>query len=285
VIYGLVAALGFGLADFEGAIAGRRIGSLWTVILGQTLSAIVMTVVFVATDASLSVLEPFMVFVVLNGICAATAYQTHYRALELGPVAVVSPIGSAYAVIGVMLAVIFLGERPGIAALIGSLVTVAGVALVSTDLRELRAGLHGVARGVPRGVPWALVSTVSFGLAGFLLGYLSQRSGWVAGLWASRTAQVICYIPLAFIARKQLPQIRDRRGLLFALIAALADIVGVIGLSVGSERGYVSVTLAASAVFPLVAVVLSMLILHERLVPNQYVGIALVVVGLLLLGA
>ena len=39
VIYGLVAALGFGLADFEGAIAGRRIGSLWTVILGQTLSA------------------------------------------------------------------------------------------------------------------------------------------------------------------------------------------------------------------------------------------------------
>ena len=46
----------------------------------------------------------------------------------------------------------------------------------------------------------------------------------------------------------------------------------MIGLSVGSERGFVSITLAASAVFPLVAVVLSMLILHERLVPNQYVG-------------
>ena len=36
--------------------------------------------------------------------------------------------------------------------------------------------------------------------------------------------------------------------------------------------------------FPLVAVVLSLLILHERLVPNQYAGIALVVVGLLMLG-
>ena len=95
MIYGLIAALGFGLADFEGAIAGRRIGSLWTVILGQTLSAIVMTVVFFATDAHLSVLGPFLGFVALNGICAAAAYQTHYRALELGPVAVVSPIGSA----------------------------------------------------------------------------------------------------------------------------------------------------------------------------------------------
>jgi uncharacterized membrane protein len=280
VIYGLVAALGFGLADFEGAIAGRRIGSLWTVILGQTLSAIVMTAVFVSTDASVSVLVPFLGFVALNGICAAAAYQTHYRALELGPVAVVSPIGSAYAVIGVLLAVVFLGERPGALALVGTVVTVAGVALVSTDLREFRAGIRGVARGVP----WALVSTVSFGVAGFLLGYLSQKVGWVAALWASRTAQVVCYVPLAIVVRSKLPGIRDRRGLTFALVAALADIVGVIGLSVGSERGFVSITLAASAVFPLVAVILSLLILHERLVMNQFAGIALVIGGLLMLG-
>ena len=249
MIYGLVAALGFGLADFEGAIAGRRIGSLWTVILGQTLSAIVMTIVLVSTDTSASVLAPFLGFVALNGLCAAAAYQTHYRALELGPVAVVSPIGSAYAVIGVLLAVVFLGERPGTLALVGALVTVVGVALVSTDLRELKAGLHGVAR--------ALVSTVTFGVAGFLLGYLSQRAGWIAGLWASRMAQVVCYIPLAIVARSSLPRIRDRRGLTFAFVAAIADIVGV---------------------------VLSFVILHERLVMNQYAGIALVVVGLLMLG-
>ncbi len=95
---------------------------------------------------------------------------------------------------------------------------------------------------------------------------------------------MVCYIPLAIVVRAHLPRIRDRRGLTFALIAAIADIVGVIGLSVGSERGFVSITLAASAVFPLVAVVLSFLILHERLVANQYAGIALVIGGLLMLG-
>lgn len=280
MIYGLVAALGFGLADFEGALAGRRIGSLWAVIVGQALSAVVMTVVLVATDTSLNVLAPFVGFVVVNGICAAIAYQTHYRALELGPVAVVSPISAAYAVVGVLLAVIFLDERPGGIAFLGMAVTVVGVALVSTDLRELRAGI----RGVSRGVRWAMASAVAFGVAGFLLGYLAQRAGWVAGLWASRMAQVICYIPLAVVARRQLPRLRDRRGLAIAIFAAMADIVGVIGLSVGSDRGFVSVTIAASAVFPLVAVVLAFLILHERLAPNQLAGIGSVVAGLLLLG-
>ena len=72
---------------------------------------------------------------------------------------------------------------------------------------------------------------------------------------------------------------------MFALIAALADILGVIALlrrvpSAGTSRS----RYAASAVFPLVAVVLSRAALHERPVPNQYAGIALVVVGLLMLG-
>jgi drug/metabolite transporter (DMT)-like permease len=152
--------------------------------------------------------------------------------------------------------------------------------LVSTDLRRFRVGV----RGIHAGVPWAIASAIAFGVAGFLLGYLSQRAGWVVGLWASRVAQVAFYVPLAIAARAQASRLRDRRGLALALVAASADVVGVIGLSVGAERGFVSVTLAASAVFPLVAVVLSLLLLHERLVPNQFVGIGLVMLGLLMLG-
>jgi len=280
VIYGLIAALGFGLADFEGALAGRRIGSTLAVIVGQALSALVVTAILLGSGDAISPLVPVVGLVALSGICAAAAYLSHYRALQLGPVAVVSPIGATYAVVGVLLAVVFLDERPGSMAMIGTLVTVAGVMLVSTDLQRFRAGM----RSVGAGVPWAVLAAVAFGVAGFLLGYLAQFAGWVVGVWASRVAQVICYIPLAILARDQVARLRDRRGLAMALIAAVADVVGVIGLSVGAERGYVSITLAASAVFPLVAVVLSLLLLHERLVPNQVVGIGLVVGGLLMLG-
>ena len=73
-------------------------------------------------------------------------------------------------------------------------------------------------------------------------------------------------------------------GLWIALLAGAGDILGVVMFSVGSERGLNSIVLAASAVFPLIAVTLSVIVFKERLVANQLVGVVLVVGGLLLLG-
>jgi drug/metabolite transporter (DMT)-like permease len=280
VIFGLGAALGWGLADFFGAMAGRRIGSLATVIAGQVLSALAMTLIVLATGTSLATLSGDLGLLALNGVVAAFAYATHYRALELGPVAVVSPIGAGYAVVGVGLAIVVLDERPSALSLAGAAIAVVGVALVSTDLKKLREGIH---HRVP-GLWWSVVAAIGFGVAGFLLGWISQRAGWIPGLWGSRVAQVVCYLPLIVLFRDQLRRIRPGTGLWIALLAGAADLLGVVMFSAGAERGYISIVLAASAVFPLIAVVLSVLVFGERLVANQVLGVGLVVGGLLLLG-
>jgi len=280
VIYGLAAAVGWGFADFLGAVAGRRIGALGTVISGQVLSALAMTVILLASGESLAPLASSVGLLVINGSVSAVAYATHYKALELGPVAVVSPIGAGYAVVGVALAIVILGERPSGLALAGAATAVVGVALVSTDLRKLR---EGIKHHVP-GLWWSVASAIGFGVAGFLLGWISQRAGWIPGLWGSRVAQVVCYVPLVFVFRRQLSRIRPGAGLWIALLAGATDLLGVVAYSIGAERGFVSIVLAASAVFPLIAVVLSIAVFEERLVANQVVGIGMVVGGLLLLG-
>ena len=280
MIFGLAAALGWGLADFFGALSGRRIGAIAAVMTGQVLSAVVMTVVLVATGTSVEPLGADVWLLVVNGAAAAFAYTTHYKALELGPVAVVSPIGAGYALVGVALAMAVLGERPTGLALTGAGVAVAGVVLVSTDLKKLREGIR---HDLP-GLPWAVAAAVGFGVAGFLLGWISDRAGWIAGLWGSRLAQVVFYVPLVVVFRKELSRVRPSFGLWIALLAGCADILGVVTFSAGSERGLNSIVLASSAVFPLIAVTLSVIVFKERLVTNQVVGVVLVVGGLLLLG-
>lgn len=284
MIYGLLAAVGWGLADYSGAIAGRRIGSVPAVVLGQVLSAAFMTALVVATSGDVGTVAPWLELVAANGIVTATAYATHYRALQLGPVAVVSPIGGTYALPAIVLAVVVLGERPSGLALVGAVVTVTGVVLTSTNLRALRAGLRGHAPGLW----WAIVSALGFGVAAFLLGVAARELGWVVGLWASRSAQVLAYVPLVLVRRREFVALRGRpevgAGIAVALAAGAADVLGVTTYSIGSELGFISIVVAASAVFPAIAVGLSIVFLRERLVPNQWLGVALVLSGLVLLG-
>lgn len=283
MIYGLIAAVGWGFADFFGALSGRRIGSLPAVLVGQLLSAVVVSVVLVVAGDGLGALDDVVVLVFVNGVAAMAAYATHYHALQLGPVAVVSPIGAGYAVVGVLLAIVILGERPSPLALGGMAVTVVGTMLVSTDLPALRARIHERAPGLW----WSVGSAVGFGVAGFILGWIVQEThDWVAALWASRFSMLVAFVPLAIARRRELDRLRGAVGLgvVFGLLAGAADILGVATYSIGAERGDVSIVLASSAVFPLIAVVASFVWLHERLVMNQYAGVGLVVVGLALLG-
>jgi uncharacterized membrane protein len=73
-------------------------------------------------------------------------------------------------------------------------------------------------------------------------------------------------------------------GVAIALAAGAADILGVTTYSAGSEAGFISIVVAASAIFPAIAVGLSIGFLRERLVANQWLGVALVLLGLMMLG-
>ena len=199
------------------------------------LCALFITMLLIVTGTSLSPLTALLGPIALNGVFTATAYTTHYRALELGPVAVVSPIGDLVAVIGVALAMILLDERPTPMQLLGAGVTVVGVALVSTDLRALRAG-HPVARAGT-----VVGDRLRAGLRRRRLpaGYVAQRAGWVAGLWGSRMAQMACLVPVAAVGRREVSRVATAGALAvgLALSAGAADILGVTSFSAGAEHG------------------------------------------------
>jgi drug/metabolite transporter (DMT)-like permease len=280
VIYGLGAAFGWGFADFGGAVSGRRIGSQAVGVIAQGLSAGVVSLIFFIGGHHPGDLAPIVWWMVLNGVVSAGAYAAHYRALQLGPLAVVSPASAGYAVVGVGLSMVVLGERPSALALCGAAVTVLGVMLASTDLKKLRAGTHGV----PPGLPWALAAAVLFGVGGFILGWASKQVGWVPALWASRTFQLVGFAGFAALRPRGLKGIGWNPGSATAAAAGVADLFGVSLFSFGAHLGLVSIVLVTSAVFPLIAVALSIAYLHERPVLNQFVGAVLVVVGLMILG-
>jgi len=283
VIYGLLAAIGWGTTDFLAAVSGRRLGSLPALAVSQLVGIVLATALFLVNGNGVASLHGLVWFLIANGLIAMVAYSLHYRALELGPVAVVSPVGAGYAVVGFALAVLLLpNETPGAVAILGGIVTICGVFLVSANLPALRAGLHER----PPGLWWAVGSAVGFGVAGFILGVIAKDSNdWIATLFTTRVVLVLAYIPLLVARRRTFHKVAGATAIAYVAAAAAGafDLMGVASYSAGATRGFLSVVLAASAVFPAIAVALSVVFLKERLVVNQYVGIAVVIGGLLLL--
>ena len=97
MIYGLGAALGWGIADFTAALVSRRIGSAATVVVSQFAGFLMLTALLIAAKPPMPDTTHVALGLLLIGVLGALTYRLFYRALQLGPVALVSPIVAGYA--------------------------------------------------------------------------------------------------------------------------------------------------------------------------------------------
>ena len=294
MIYGLVAAFGWGLSDLWAAIAGRRMGSGRTVVVAQAAAAALVSLIVVFARPDLSRLGTVVPWLVPNAFVGAAAFATLYRGLQLGPIAVVSPVLASYAVVPVLLSVILLSESLGALGVAGVVVTISGAVLTSTDLRADVRALKTGNRRTFEGLPWAIASTLLFGVATYITGWASKEAGFLPSLWFGRLSMTTVFLVAALVVRLRSRAVRSgppetpeavRPAIGLAILVGVLELLGTIAYARGAEVGLVSIVTAASATYPLIPVFGGVALLHERPAPNQYLGVALVVAGLVVLGA
>jgi drug/metabolite transporter (DMT)-like permease len=255
------------------------------VVIAQISGALLISALVVIVRPDLGGLRDVTWALAPNALLVAAAYALLYRGLQLGPIAVVSPVLATYAVIPVLLAVWLLGESLGRLQAVGVVVTIVGAVVTSTDLRAIREGR--LRR--PEGLPWAIASMLLFGVATYVTGWAAQRAGWLASLWFGRLCAVAVFVVAAGFLR-----VRRRRGewgervppgAWLAAVVGLVDVLGTTFYVVGAEVGLISIVTAVSATYPLIPVLGGVVLLHERPALTQYVGVVMVVAGLALLAA
>ena len=73
------------------------------------------------------------------GVLGALSYLMFYRALQIGPISIVSPIVSAFAAPLVVLAVLILDESLATGEIVAIVVVISGALLASADPRAIQA--------------------------------------------------------------------------------------------------------------------------------------------------
>jgi uncharacterized membrane protein len=223
VIFALAAALSWGLADFMGAVSTRRAGLLLTMCTGQVVTLAVLGIVGAGASGGVHLGWADLAALVLSGILGAASYVGFYRALQLGPVSLVSPIFSGYAVITALLAVALGQETIAGPAAAGIVITIGGVALASASGQPGQdlpgQGRPGERAGQRTGIWLALVSMVCWGVTTYILGRSAERLGWFVPVAASRVVTFAILLAVTTAAALGHRVSRPRPGLL-ALPAA-----------------------------------------------------------------
>ncbi len=276
IIYGIAAAVGWGVADFFAAAASKRLGVLRTATGVHISSCAAMAAYFFA------VYEPDLLtwahWAVLGGVSALglLVYLTFYRALSEGPVAIVSPIVSTYAIVVIGLAIVFAGERLNVWQSLGIICSVGGVILASFDPRDFSSS----GRLIGLGVGLAIVTSLTIGLLQYALGILSRDIGWFLPVYISRVMTLGLFVPLTIAMRQW-----TLRGVTLPIaigvgVAGIVEMGGMFAYTRGSEIGSISIVAAASITYPLIPMLGGILVFGERLAVSQWVGLGVTLTGL-----
>jgi len=109
--------------------------------ISSNLATLIRTVVIILFLGILVVIRkewqnPFeinrrsLIFLVLSAITTGLSWICYYRALQTGPASLVAPIDKLSVVFAVFLALLFLGERPGIYEWVGIGLIVSGTLII-----------------------------------------------------------------------------------------------------------------------------------------------------------
>jgi drug/metabolite transporter (DMT)-like permease len=277
VVLGTLTAISWGVADVLVTYVSRRAGFLRTVLLSQAFGVALLLVVALALDDLPAVSTAQLLALVGLGPVAVAAYAGFYRALELGPIAIVSPVVSANGAIVVVLAVFVLGESLTAVQAVGCLLVFGFIVLAAREPRS------EVAEGGGGGIRLALIASMAFGGYLFGLAALADELGWLVPILIARAATVAIVFAVTVARPPPGSGSLARTGLLVCAAAGLLDASGYLAFNRGAEVGEVAITSAAAAAYPVIPILVGLFVLRERIAWHQLVAVAGVLCGMVVL--
>ena len=209
----------------------------------------------------------------LGGALYVAQAMSFFRALELAPAALVAILLYLFPGLVVLLAVLFLHERPTAAVVGCLLLAVAGVGLTVGPVRGDVA---------PLGLLLGVVSAVCYAVYILVSSRVMPRVGPVTAICVVVGGAAASCALLAAVTRPAWPG--DAGGWLAAVaVGVVGTVVAMLAFFAGLERLGPTDTSVASTLEPVVTALLGVLVLHERLAPLQVAGSVLVLAAVVVL--
>lgn len=278
-----VASLGWGVADFLGGFASRRLPAMLVTFISQVsgLAIMVVAVVVIGGDPA-----PRDVWLgVAGGMMGGVGISLLYRSLALGPMNVAAPATAVFSTAIAVVAGVVFGESLSAVTMIGLIAAVIAIVAVS-QTPDSETIDHA-----PGHVRRTLLISICGGLLLGAANVCYSQTAVESGIWPAMTARLVATGVLLVPALRALLALRaqedrdpPRRGVGIAAAAGLADAVAAASIFLALQRGSLVLVGVLGGLFPVVTVLLARVFLKEHLGRPQLIGLGFAVTAVVLLG-
>lgn len=261
-MFAAAAAWVYGLGDFCGGRASRRLDSISVTLFGQLFGLILLIVALIGFGDPIAPLVDWG-WGALAGASGLVGLGLLYYCLANGAMTVVGPLTAVVSAVLPVIVGFALGERPSALAIVGIAVALVGIVLVTGAV-----GTPHVPTA-PRIIVLTALGGVGFGLLYVFLGQTSDESG----MWPLAAARVVSIGIAAFIVVGRRGRGAVGRVSAFALAAGVFDIAGNVLFVLASREGLLSLVSVITALYPVSTILFAVRFDRERLSRTQALGL------------
>ena len=271
IFFGLLSALTWGAADFNGGLASRRTDAHVVVICGQASGmALLLALAGLSREAVPSMTA--WLWGGAAGLCGGIGLSILYRALASGRMSVVAPVSALLAAIIPVLVSAVVEGFAGRWTLLGFALALAAIWLISRgeDGTTFRFGELRL----------PLAAGLTFGLFFVFM----HQAGSESVLWpivASRITSIASLLVYALVTRQPWHLSRSRWPLI--ILSGILDVGGNAFFILAGQIGRLDVAAVLGSLYPGSTVALARLVLKERITRLQAIGILLGLASILLI--
>ena len=282
ILCGLVAMFAFGTGNFTKKFALDDVGATNALYVLHIINFLVFTPVILFSIYkgyfSISLIQ-VLATIAYTSLCILGIYN-FTKALEIGEVAIITPIGGASIVLTVVLSILFLGEVFVFLDIVAIFMAFIGIFLTSVNFSKIKNMRN------TKGIKEALYAFVFFGLFLFFNGSFSSQLDFFSFFLVPKYLISILILGFLSLFKRQefdYKKLKPKPVIIMFCCFLLLNL-GWFSYQFGSKFGSVVISSLLMGQNAVVSIVLSIIILKEKLLVNQVFGIILIFISLIILG-
>jgi len=277
IILALIALVALGLSSALSRNPVRKIGPNQVMFFRGIFDSAILLLLVISFRSFTTFSLKYTLIALLIAALGFIPLFFFYKAIEIGKIGVISPVSSSYAVITIILAMIFYHERLSYFQLFSVAFIIIGIILISTNFRQFKSS-HLF--DLKSGLPYAIITLLGWGIYFFLIRIPSVHLGSIFTSFVIEFA-ILLVVASSIAVKREKISLPDTRTLRNIILISVSLVVGVICYYQALRIFHVGIVSAIGSATPLIVTAYSLIFFKEKLTPQQLGGFLLIVIGII----